>query len=134
MTASPPPWAANADSTAGIAISIERIFSISLPPRMSVFTGVGVTWTLGDRQYNAMDKPTAQPRKYLFVSHDGLIHDLAWEVQKEGHAVRYCILSRNDQDVADGIVEKVADWKAHADWADVVVFDDTGFGDEAEKL
>jgi phosphoribosylamine--glycine ligase len=74
------------------------------------------------------------PRKYLFVSHDGLIHDLAWEVLKEGHAVRYAILSKNDQDVADGLVEKVSDWKAHADWADVIVFDDVGFGDAAEKL
>ncbi|HVE39125.1 MAG TPA: phosphoribosylglycinamide synthetase C domain-containing protein [Planctomycetota bacterium] len=73
-------------------------------------------------------------RKYLFVSHDGLIHDLAWEVQKEGHAVRYCILSKQDQDVADGLVEKVADWKAHVEWADVTVFDDVGFGDAAEKL
>jgi len=77
---------------------------------------------------------TTTARKYLFVSHDGLIHDLAWEVLKEGHAVKYCILSKNDQDVADGLVEKVADWKAHTDWADVVVFDDTGFGDAAEKL
>ena len=73
-------------------------------------------------------------RKYLFVSHDGLIHDLAWEVLKEGHEVRYCIMSRTDQDVADGLVEKVADWKAHTGWADVIVFDDTGFGEAAEKL
>jgi phosphoribosylamine--glycine ligase len=73
-------------------------------------------------------------RKYLFVSHDGLIHDLAWEVQKEGHAVRYYIQSKTDQDVADGLVEKVADWKAHLEWADLVVFDDVGFGEAAEKL
>ncbi len=81
-----------------------------------------------------MEKMNGSARKYLFVSHDGLIHDLAWEVQKEGHAVRYCILSKQDQDVADGLVEKVADWKAHVDWADVIVFDDVGFGDAAEKL
>jgi phosphoribosylamine---glycine ligase len=73
-------------------------------------------------------------RKFLFVSHDGLIHDLAWEVQKEGHAVKYYIQSKKDQDVADGLVEKVTDWEAHKDWADVIVFDDTGFGDAAEKL
>jgi phosphoribosylamine--glycine ligase len=81
-----------------------------------------------------MEKMNGSARKYLFVSHDGLIHDLAWEVQKEGHAVRYAILSKQDQDVADGLVEKVADWKAHAEWADVIVFDDVGFGDAAEKL
>src|SRR5262245_37502950 len=79
-----------------------------------------------------MDKAPA--KKFLFVSRDGLIHDLAWEVQKEGHSVKYCILSKKDQDVADGLVEKVADWKAIQDWPDVFVFDDTGFGDEAEKL
>jgi phosphoribosylamine--glycine ligase len=73
-------------------------------------------------------------RKILFVSHDALIHDLAWEVQKEGHAVRYGILSKQDQDVADGLLEKVADWKLHVDWADLIVFDDVGFGEAAEKL
>jgi phosphoribosylamine--glycine ligase len=77
---------------------------------------------------------TSAARKFLFVSHDGLIHDLAWEVLKEGHAVKYCILSKTDQDVADGLLEKVADWQSHKDWAEVIVFDDTGFGEAAEKL
>src|SRR5258705_142779 len=107
MSASPRPWAANARSTAGIAISIVRIFSISLPGSTSVFTGVGVTWAPSDRQYNAMDKANVPARKFLFVSRDALIHDLAWEVLKEGHAVRYAVLSKNDQDVADGLLDKV---------------------------
>jgi phosphoribosylamine--glycine ligase len=81
-----------------------------------------------------MEKGADPARKFLFVSHYGLIHDLAWEVQKEGHAVKYAIQSRGDRDVADGLVEKVDEWEAHRDWADVVVFDDTGFGEEAEKL
>ena len=81
-----------------------------------------------------MEKQTATPRKFLFVSQIALIHDLAWEVKKEGHDVRYAILSKKEQEVADGLVEKVADWEAHKDWADVIVFDDTGFGDVAEKL
>src|SRR6185369_11732645 len=134
MIASPRPWAAKARSTAGIASSIVRIFSISLPARTSVFIGADVTCPRSERQHNAMEKMNGSARKYLFVSHDGLIHDLAWEVQKEGHAVRYAILSKQDQDVADGLVEKVADWKAHVEWADVTVFDDVGFGDAAEKL
>ena len=82
----------------------------------------------------SMEKPAAEPRKFLFVSHTGLIHDLAWAVRKEGHAVRYYIQSKADRDVADGLVDKVDDWEAHKDWADVLVFDDTGFGDVAEKL
>ena len=36
-----------------------------------------------------MEKQTATPRKFLFVSQIALIHDLAWEVKKEGHDVRY---------------------------------------------
>src|SRR5688572_27996647 len=132
MTASPRPLASNAFSKAGIASSIVRIFSRSLPARTSVFIGPDVTWPRSDRQYNAMDK--AASKNFLFVSRDGLIHDLAWEVQKEGHSVKYCILSKKDQDVADGLVEKVPDWEAIRDWPDVFVFDDTGFGDAAEKL
>jgi phosphoribosylamine--glycine ligase len=72
--------------------------------------------------------------RFLFVSKWALIHDLAWEVAKEGHDVTYAIVSRNDKDVADGIVRKVEDWKAHVDGMDVVVFDDCGFGEEAERL
>jgi len=81
-----------------------------------------------------MDKVNAGSRKFLFVSHDGLIHDLGWQVLKEGHAVKYCIQSKTDQDVADGLLEKVSDWKAHVEWADVIVFDDTVYGEAAERL
>src|SRR5262245_11247741 len=112
MTASPRPCAANARSTAGIASSIARIFSISLPARTSVFTGPDVPWAPRQRQHNERDKVNGA-KKFLFVSHEGLIHDLAWEVKKEGHAVRYCIQSKKDQDVADGLVDKVADWEDH---------------------
>ena len=72
--------------------------------------------------------------KFLFVSRYALIHDLAWEVQKEGHEVKYHIQSKADQDVADGFVPKTADWEAEVPWADVVVFDDNGFGAAADKL
>ena len=72
--------------------------------------------------------------RFLFVSKWALIHDLAGEVAKEGHEVRYAILSKNDKDVADGFVEKIDDWKAQAEEADVIVFDDCGFGEEAERL
>ena len=30
-------------------------------------------------------------KKFLFVSIDALIHDIAWQVVKEGHDVRYFI-------------------------------------------
>ncbi len=73
-------------------------------------------------------------RKFLFVSRQGLIHDLAIQVQGEGHAARYAILSKADKDVADGFVEKVDDWEAHKDWADVLIFDDSDFGDVCDRL
>jgi len=44
------------------------------------------------------------------------------------------IAKDSDKDVYGGILDKVDDWKKHADWADVIVFDDIGFGDIAESL
>ncbi|MGH9750329.1 MAG: phosphoribosylamine--glycine ligase [Candidatus Polarisedimenticolia bacterium] len=74
------------------------------------------------------------PLKLLFVSKWGLIHDLAWEVRKEGHEVRYHIGSKSDREVGDGFVDKAERWEDHKDWADVVVFDDCEFGATVEKL
>ena len=74
-------------------------------------------------------------RKFLFVSITGLISDIAWQVAKEGHEVRYCIEDEKERDVADGFVPKVRDWEREVDWADVIVFDDTlGQGEKAQAL
>ena len=32
-----------------------------------------------------------EPKNFLFVSIGGLIGDIAWQVQKEGHAVKFFI-------------------------------------------
>jgi phosphoribosylamine--glycine ligase len=75
------------------------------------------------------------PRKFLFVSLDGLIGDTAWTVTKEGNDVRYFIGNEEEREIADGFVEKSSDWRRDADWADVIVFDDVlGQGTEAQKL
>ncbi|MBI2930455.1 MAG: phosphoribosylamine--glycine ligase [Planctomycetes bacterium] len=71
---------------------------------------------------------------FLFVSRYALIHDLAWQIQREGHGVRYWIQSKADRDVADGIVPKVERWEDHKDWADVIIFDDSDFGEVCERL
>ncbi len=71
---------------------------------------------------------------FLFVSRWGLIHDLAMQVQKEGHEVKYCILSKEDREVGDGFVQKVENWEEFKTWADVIIFDDSDFGDVCEKL
>ncbi|MCX6767430.1 MAG: phosphoribosylamine--glycine ligase [Candidatus Micrarchaeota archaeon] len=72
--------------------------------------------------------------KFLFVSLEGLIGDLAWQVKKEGNEVKYYIHDKQEKDVCDGFVDKCDDWKALKDWADVIVFDDVGFGQAAEDL
>jgi phosphoribosylamine--glycine ligase len=73
--------------------------------------------------------------KFLFVSYDGLIADIAWEVVKEGHAVKFWIKDPEEKEIADGFVPKADDWKKEVDWADVVVFDDVlGMGAMAEEL
>src|SRR5262249_8126426 len=74
-------------------------------------------------------------RKFLFVSITGLIGDIAWQVVKEGHDVRYFIEDEKERDVADGFGPKVRNWGGEVDWADVIVFDDTlGQGEKAQAL
>ena len=70
--------------------------------------------------------------KFLFVSWEALSGDLAWKIQNEGHKVKCCI--KDVADEYDGFIEKVSDWKDHVKWADVVIFDDVGFGKEADAL
>ena len=76
-----------------------------------------------------------EKKKFLFVSLSSLIGDMAWQVQKEGHEVRYYIEAQKERDIADGFVPKSSDWKEDADWADAIVFDDTlGQGEKAQAL
>jgi phosphoribosylamine--glycine ligase len=73
--------------------------------------------------------------KFLFVSFDALITDIAWQVVKEGHDVRYWIREKKARSVGEGFVPMSRDWKADAEWADVVVFDDVlGMGEDADRL
>src|SRR3990167_8445255 len=77
---------------------------------------------------------TNSPKKFLFVSFESLSGDLAWQIKKEGHEVKVYIKNDGDKDVYDGFLEKVENWKENIDWADVIVFDDVGFGKEADEL
>ncbi len=72
--------------------------------------------------------------KFLFVSTEGLIGDLAWKVSREGHDVKYYIHQKDQKDVCDGFVGKTDEWEKLKDWADVIIFDDIGFGEIADKL
>ena len=77
---------------------------------------------------------SSSPKKFLFVSDIGCIGDLALQVKNEGNVVRYAIQDKHEKNVSDGFVDKVDEWEKNTDWADVIVFDDIGFGSVAEKL
>jgi phosphoribosylamine--glycine ligase len=83
---------------------------------------------------NGTPEPAPPARKFLFVSHDGLIHDLAWAVLKEGNDVRYHIQAKSEKSVADGFVPKTEELDYAIEWADAIVFDDIGFAALAERL
>ncbi len=76
-----------------------------------------------------------EKKKFLFVSYDALISDIAWEVVKEGHDAKYWIREKDSQDCADGFVPKTKDWRKEIDWADIIVFDDVlGMGEWAAEV
>jgi phosphoribosylamine-glycine ligase len=76
-----------------------------------------------------------EKKKFLFVSLDALISDIAWQVIKEGHEAKYFIECPTERSIGDGFVSKTDDWRKDADWADVIVFDDVlGQGTIAQKL
>src|SRR6201993_1946683 len=72
-------------------------------------------------------------KNFLFVSLTGLISDIAWQISKEGHEVRYFIADKKERDIADGFVAKSKDWEKDKDWSEIIVFDDTlGQGKKAQ--
>jgi phosphoribosylamine--glycine ligase len=76
-----------------------------------------------------------EKKNFLFVSLTGLISDIAWQVSKEAHEVRYFINDKKERDIADGFVAKSKDWEKDVDWADIIIFDDTlGQGEKAQAL
>lgn len=85
---------------------------------------------------NGEEKKVEEKKKYkfLFVTQEALSTDLAWQITKEGHEVKFYCHDQPEKDVGDGFVEKVNEWESHRDWADVILFDDIGFGSRAEQL
>jgi phosphoribosylamine---glycine ligase len=83
---------------------------------------------------NFKTKLTESPKKFIFVSPESLNGDLAWRISQEGHEVKVYVEREGDKDVYDGFLEKVDDWKKYLDWADVVIFDDIGYGEIADDL
>jgi phosphoribosylamine--glycine ligase len=76
-----------------------------------------------------------ETKRFLFISLDGLINDMTWQVHREGHEVRYYIKNEKVRDIADGFVPKTRNWEKDVDWADVIIFDDVmGQGRIAQEL
>lgn len=83
--------------------------------------------------------PQKFSKRFLFVTDEANAVDLAWKIKQEGNEVKMYVGNEDDQDIGDGFMDKVDDWKASVDWADVVVFDDViagegGFGKIADEL
>jgi phosphoribosylamine-glycine ligase len=72
--------------------------------------------------------------KFLFVTFESLSADLAWQLKKEGHEVKMFCQNQGEKDVGLGFFEKVDEWEHFKEWADVIVFDDIGFGNKADQL
>jgi phosphoribosylamine---glycine ligase len=76
--------------------------------------------------------------KFLFVTEEALSADLAWQLVKEGHDVKFYCQELQEKDIGDGFFQKMENWDKTADamkdWADVIIFDDIGFGVKADQL
>ncbi|MDP3772427.1 MAG: phosphoribosylamine--glycine ligase [bacterium] len=88
----------------------------------------------GNGKANGTSGKMIQPLKFLFVGWESLSGDVAWRLGQEGHEVKMSIKREKDADVYDGFVEKVPHWEEYKDWADVIIFDDVGFGKFADPL
>ncbi len=72
--------------------------------------------------------------KFLFVTNESLSADLAWQLKKEGQEVKMYCHGQGEKDVGLGFFEKVEEWDSLKDWADIIIFDDIGFGTKADQL
>ncbi len=72
--------------------------------------------------------------KFLIVSKWGDSLDIAYRLKNEQHEVLMSIQDRDSKEIGFGFVRKTNQWQKYTDWADVIVFDYTGFGVQADQL
>ncbi len=70
----------------------------------------------------------------LFISKWGEILDIAYTSLLEGNKVKMFVDTNTCKEIGDGFVPKVKDWRRHIDWADIIIFDYTGYGRIATEL
>lgn len=82
------------------------------------------------------EKKPEQKKKYKFllVSVEGAGAPVAYQLKKEGNQVKMFIQDASERDVLNGAVEKVDDWEKEKSWADIIIFDDVGFGFRQNEL
>lgn len=73
-------------------------------------------------------------KKFLFISKWGESLDIAYATLQEGNEVKLFIEDKSSKEIGLGFVKKVTKWEEHVDWADVVIFDYTGYGKVAATL
>mgnify|MGYP003646220629 CR=1 FL=1 len=73
-------------------------------------------------------------RKFLIVSRWGESLDIAYAISLEGHTVKMFIEDKPSREIGYGFVQKVKDWQKHIEWADVIIFDYTGYGKICSEL
>ena len=82
-----------------------------------------------------MNRMKLPPRiKFLLISKWGDTLDIAYSLYKDGHEVKMYIEEKDCREIGYGFIKKTNQWQKHVDWADVIVFDYTGFGEVCEQL
>ncbi len=81
-----------------------------------------------------MAKIKEKKLKFLFVSRWGEILDLAYSVLKEGNLVKMYVEVKEEREIGDGFIPKAKRWTSYIDWADIIIFDYTGWGKIASEL
>ena len=81
-----------------------------------------------------MKKENSFSKKFLFVSRWGEILDTAYATLLEGNDVKLYIEDKPSREIGTGFVKKTKDWKKQVDWADVIIFDYTGYGAICSEL
>jgi len=73
-------------------------------------------------------------RKFLFVSRWGESLDIVNSIKAEGNDVKLYIEDKPSKEIGYGFVDKVTHWEKFIDWADIIIFDYTGYGKIASEL
>ncbi|MEB8345065.1 phosphoribosylamine--glycine ligase [Flavobacteriaceae bacterium KMM 6898] len=81
-----------------------------------------------------LEKEDKVKRKFLFISRWGESLDIAYTISLEGHTVKMFIEDKPSREIGYGFVQKVKDWQKHIDWADILIFDYTGYGKVCSEL